>query len=316
MLKIKMLVRICAVMALLILGCAISSAETNQPGFGFATLLNGIQLDHATGELWLNNFQPTFLPPNLDYGYNSTGSKLYAILNDSTDTQVARIDLWAEQLESPYWLVSSYTVVADGNREDMGRVKLDSGDYSMDFFLDGDLFYKFPFSVDTVDSGDPFSGGTYYFLDGDWSNWGYLLYAEKNPEESLMWKVWLRNKAVEDEKDVHVDIQLTRDSNGAVVCVNHPETEWTLTPEWVRCDFEMALPAGQDEYGAYFKAKDLLADDGSYTISMNIDDEPYGIWHFNVENGELNYSGRTVRYIADAMTFIEGGRDAWWYEKE
>jgi hypothetical protein len=35
-----------------------------------------------------------------------------------------------------------------------------------------------------------------------------------------------------------------------------------------------------------------------------------------IEDGKLNYTGLTVRGKADRLTFIEGGKDAWWYEKK
>ena len=37
---------------------------------------------------------------------------------------------------------------------------------------------------------------------------------------------------------------------------------------------------------------------------------------FAVKGGKLNYTGRTLREKADPLTFIEGGRDAWWYCRE
>ena len=46
---------------------------------------------------------------------------------------------------------------------------------------------------------------------------------------------------------------------------------------------------------------------------MKINDKPYGAWKFAVKDNKLKYTDRTQRETADPLTFIEGGRDAWWY---
>jgi len=66
---------------------------------------------------------------------------------------------------------------------------------------------------------------------------------------------------------------------------------------------------------AYFKAKDLLANDGNYVLRMELDGQPYGDWPFSVADHKLTYVGRTAPG-SDPLTFIAGGKDAWWYEKK
>jgi hypothetical protein len=88
----------------------------------------------------------------------------------------------------------------------------------------------------------------------------------------------------------------------------------TLKPEWVRYEFDMVFPEGVANYGEYFKARDLVNKDGDYVLKMYIGDEIYGQWHFSVEGGKLKPVGRTVRG-SDPLTFIEGGKDAFWYER-
>ena len=78
----------------------------------------------------------------------------------------------------------------------------------------------------------------------------------------------------------------------------------------------MIFPPKGTSGGAYFKAKNLMATDGDYTLTMKIANKPYGVWKFAVKDHKLNYTGRTLRGKADPITFIEGGRDAWWYGKQ
>ena len=49
---------------------------------------------------------------------------------------------------------------------------------------------------------------------------------------------------------------------------------------------------------------------------MIVNDKPRGTWKFIVKDGKLNYTGRSLRGKADPLTFMEGGRDAWWYTKQ
>jgi hypothetical protein len=305
-----------ATLAITAIASAGISAETYSPGLGFASLLNGISLDSDTGQLCLKtDIRATFLPmaeskSSFPYDPNQ-GGKLWAVMSDSSGAEVARFDFYAEQLENPYWLLSSNIITVNGQSQETGVVKVAKGSYNLDFFLEGNKFYHFPFAVDVQKSSDPFAGGDHYFLDGDWNNYAYLMIPEGNAEQSLLWKVFLRNKGLANEKDVKVDIKITKDSDGKVLCQNRADTTWTLTPEWVRCDFDLVAPV--EKYGEYFKARDLLANDGAYTLTMKIDGQPYGVWHFSVENGALKRTGRADRATADPLTFVEGGLEAAWY---
>ena len=94
------------------------------------------------------------------------------------------------------------------------------------------------------------------------------------------------------------------------------EITLSLRAEWVRYELDIIFPMEGTSGGAYFKASDLVGTDGAYTLTMAFDGEPYGTWNFEVKDGKCVPAGRTVRGEADALTFVEGGRDAFWYEKQ
>jgi hypothetical protein len=168
--------------------------------------------------------------------------------------------------------------------------------------------------MDRSSSGDPFAGGNFSFLNGDWQDWGYFFYRDANPGQSLSYKIWLRNKGNEKAKDVKIKLEV-RDQAGKIVCMSRPEMIHTLTPEWIRFEFDFIFPMERTSGGAYFKAQDLLAKNGTYTLKISIDNRPYGNWSFSIAGGKFEYTGRTVRSKADPLTFVEGGRDAFWYKK-
>lgn len=290
----------------------------NPPGLMFSTVLNGLKTDARRGAFYVDQLQAVFLPPAESksiYPYNpDDGGKLWATLQDGAGAELARFDFYGEKREPPFWLLGSYKLSGPAKPSDGGkRLKLAKGDYVLEFFVEGTRFYRFPFAIDVISSGDAFAPEDYTFVDGDWSNWGYLYYPDANPEQNIEWKTWLRNKAHERSKDVKISVEVRRGKK--LICVSRPGTTHTLQPEWTRFAFGLVNPPEGTSGGGYFKAKDLLATDGAYTLDMAIDGKPYGQWSFTVKGGKLQYAGRAERGGGDPLTFIEGGRDAWWYGK-
>lgn len=290
-------------------------------GLMFSTLLNGCKTRYATGEFYLDHVQAVFLPTPAGsrsiYPYDPLrgGGELYAVLKDGSGAKMARFDFFAEKLKEPYWLLNSYEYRDKNGKKITGRKgpKLKKGKYTLDFFVAGKHFYHFPFSVDVLPSKDAFTPEDFHFLQGAWDKYGYLYYFEARPEKSLYWKVWLQGKS-RDKRGVEAKIKVGIHRGGKLICTNRPASH-TLKPWWTRYEFDMIEPMKGTSGGRYFKAKDLLARNGNYTLKMKINGKSYGTWKFAVKGGKLNYTGRTLRGKADPLTFIEGGRDAWWYGK-
>jgi len=306
-----------SLVVLLVLSLPAMAAEP--PGLMYSTLLNGVKMLHEDGRVTLDRIQAVFLPDaqsNTIYPYNpDDGGKLWAIVSTAGGTEIYRCDFYAELLKQPYWLLNSYklTDLRSGTNIADGWLDLSApGDYVLDFFLESGRFYTFPFSVSKLTSDDPFAGGDFYFLDGPWADWAYLYYRDADPTRSLYFKVWLRNYQHGPDRDVKPLIEIHR--GGTLICTSR-EITLGLKPEWTRYEFDMIFPMEGTSGGAYFKAQDLLATDGDYTLKLSLSGEHYGTWNFKVGGGKLNYVWRTVRGEADPLTFVEGGRDAWWYEK-
>ncbi len=299
----------------------IASAE-DAPGLMFSTVLEGVKMDHRKGDFYLGRIQAVFLPEptvksNSIYPYNpDDGGKLWAVLTTAGGDEVARYDFYAQLLKAPFWLLGSCKVTekATGNKPASGRVHLDKGEYSLDFYVEGKHFYKYPFKVDTLASESSFAPGDFSFLNGDWGKWGYLYYRNADSSQSMQWKIWMRNKGRESSKQVKVQVEVLR--GDTLICTSRPLTTYSLRPEWTRLQFDFIFPPKGTSGGRYFKAKDLVDTPGSYTLTMKIDGEPYGEWKFEVADGKPQPAGRTERGNAEPLTFVEGGIDAFWYGKE
>jgi len=291
-------------------------ASTNQdrkypPGVSFSALLNGVQMLDKDGRLHLNQIQATFIPDDCEGGF--------IVLRTSDGEELYQWDWYPDRLEKPFTLLNFHTLtdLRSGKKISAHYADMSTpGEYVLDFYLPTEHFYTYHFNAIKIGDDDPFGDGQCYTMDGDWSDWGYLYYSGADPEQSLQWKVWLRNNAC-NERDIKVNIEITRDADGELVCTSREFLTNSVQPKWIRIAFDMVFPKGKDvPHGTYFKAKDLLATDGDYSLTMKIDGELYGIWKFAVQGGKLNYIGRSLRGQANPLTFVEGGRDAWWYAKQ
>ncbi len=306
----------------LFLTTSIASAADYPPGLMFSTVLNGVKVLQDDGRLRLDNIQAVFLPdassPTGREAYNpDDGGKIWAILSKSDGTELYRLDFYGEKLQSPYWLLSAYTAtdLATNNKTTTEWLEGGkTGSYVLDFYLESGKFYTFPFKISKYGSGDPFGPGDLYYAEGDWERWGYFYYYEANPDQSLAFKVWLSNKGKAKQSDVKIKIKIFNKASGSLVCMSREGMTHTIKPEWIRYEFDMVFAEGAANPGQYFKARDLVNKDGNYVLKMFIDDEIYGQWHFTVEGGKLKPVGRTLRG-GDPLVFIEGGKDAFWYER-
>ena len=279
------------------------------PSVMFSSLLNNISLQEKDGKFDLGNqIQVVFVKEN----QNGT-----LVVRKADGTELYKQDWHTELVREPYYLVAQTKTIDAATGETIYGMKLQEGDYVLDFYLEGVKFYAYPFSVKKRSPSDPFAGGPFYTLEGDWQDWGYLIYSEARPDQTLYWKIFLRHLDTERmEKDFKIDVRIVRDKDKKLVCGGPgPGTTISLFHRWVRYEFMMSHPEKEQKYGEYFKAQNLLAVDGDYTLTLYLDEKPYGVWKFKVQNNKLAYDGRTVRGQADPQSFIEGGRDAWWYKR-
>lgn len=285
--------------------------QTYPPGIMFSTLLDNVKLIARDGSFRLGNqMQNVFMPDG------ATG-KVVVTKGNGKEFGHWNWKLDGFGLKPPYKLFGfQQPLNPDGTNFDYSKLKLTKPDeFTMDFFMGDKKFYTFPFSVRTVEPANPFDGNAIYLIDGAWNDWGYLYYADADPSQNLVWKIWMREDT--HKRTSHkVRVEVVRDKDKKLICQSRENTTNTFRNDWVRIGFDLVNPPVKTSGGAYFKAKDLLAVDGGYTLSMKIDGALYGTWKFKVEGGKPVYTGQTVRGTADPMTFVEGGKDAFWYKRE
>lgn len=279
------------------------------PGFSFSTILNGVKFLPDMAQFRLEHLQATFI---------SNDSEGCIVLRRAGGQELYQYDWKVDTFRDmkPYYLLNilGFKNLQTGETKSGGGVELkETGDYVLDFYLPEEHFYTFPFRISKVGGDDPFAEKDRWLIDGDWEDWAYFYYTDADPEKSLQFKVWLRNKSAGDPRSVKPKLEIHGPSG--LVCVGRDIT-LTLRPDWVRYEFDMIFPMEGTSGGAYFKAKDLLKQDGQYHLDFKLNQEDYGTWAFAIQNGKFVPAGRTVRGEADPLTFIEGGRDAFWYKRQ
>ncbi len=279
------------------------------PGFSFSTVLNGVKYLADKAQFRLDNLQATFI------GNDAEGC---IVLRKADGQELYQYDWKVDTFRDmkPYYLLNIMGVknLRTGETQSATWVELkETGGYVLDCYLPDEHFYTFPFSISKISGNDPFAEKDRWFIDGDWEDWAYFYYADADPEKSLQFKVWLRNKSAGDDRSVKPKLEVQ--GPGGLVCVGRDIT-LTLKPDWVRYELDMIFPPQGTSGGAYFKAGDLLKQDGKYSLTMKLDEEHYGAWEFAIKDGRFVPAGRTVRGEADPLTFVEGGRDAFWYKRQ
>ena len=137
---------------------AVCLADTPVPGLLQSTVLNGVKFSAERGELYLNQIQAVNLPkPEGAESFRAydpdSGGKLWAILANVADeeqtTQVVRYDFWGELRDDGLCLLSSFRMTDLATEEPITSkwLKLEPGDYVLDFFIDAGRFYSYGFTV-------------------------------------------------------------------------------------------------------------------------------------------------------------------------
>jgi hypothetical protein len=314
----SVLTRRCALLALaltLVFGAGLAFAFPAQtPGFQHSSLLQGVIVYPQDGGLRLINLMAVHLPDPPGGPYDARAAdparQLWAILSAADGAEIARLNFSVQKMAPTAWLLSYYTLTYPGQEPVSGTrtPKLAPGDYVLDFFVAGPKFYTFPFGVRQV-------GGKFLSI-GPWNSWGYLFHADGDPEQQLIWKIWLRRHETGDRDGIATKIELVREKDGKLIATSRPLTKQYLNEDWVRHEFGLIHPMQGTGGGAFFKAGEMLAQDGKYVLKMSVDGAPYGVWRFEIAGHKPRLVGRADRQTADPLTYVHGGTDAFWYQSE
>lgn len=280
------------------------------PALLYSDLLNALQSSAIwrEGLLQINGeiralFLPDYATNESIYSYNpDSGAKLAHVLK-KTDGSVADMQFYRGQKhQAPYWKL---------HPGDIPEEPLAAGDYVMEWYLEGDQFYRFPLSVEVAESDDAYNPEVRYFINGPWSDYVYLYIP--NETSTPMFSIWLRDKAASpgDWKEHQLNISVKRGGQEIAYWPNpnggaHPVD---LKPWWERLDMALDDPGNE-----VFYARDLK--DGSYTVTVTLDEATYGEYAFSVKGGAIQHQERQVRESTNPLEYIEGGPERFFMKRK
>jgi len=290
------------------------------PGISFWKVLDGVGIGYRDGRLNMGRMYAVCLPAPAkqsasNYPYDPDGGGKLSTIVKTTDGQTLNTYIWYAESIGGLWELSRYKVL--GGYE---AVKpLAAGNYMLEFAIEDKPFYRFPFSVAVIKSDDPYAPeGNRYFIDGAWNEYGNIYFQRNDPQSSLTFTTWVQDKAGHQNKSsVPFDVKLVSARDGRVLATDSGTLR--LEPRWLKADFYFK-PSGGDP-NAYFKAGDLLREDGRYSVRLTIDNKPYGTYPFVVKGGRIELQGKQVRENTDPLVYIvdylSGGRyTSWWIKRE
>ncbi|HLL69906.1 MAG TPA: hypothetical protein VK363_00655 [Pyrinomonadaceae bacterium] len=297
------------------------TVETNcAPGVTFASLLNSVKIGYTDGRLSLDRLYAVCLPQPVrqsasNYPYDPEGGGKFSTVIKRADGQTLGTYVWYAESIGGLWELSRYKIVGGAQ----SLKPLSQGAYVLEFAIEDKLFYRFPFSVVEVRGDDPYSApGQRYFVEGAWNEYGNLYYQRNDPASSLSFTTWVQEKAGhETKRSVPYEMKLVRESDGKVLAADRATLR--LEPRWLQARFSFRAEGGDPN--SYYKAGELLKEDGAYSFRFTLDGKPSGTYPFTVKGGRIQIQGRQLRdggapllYITD---YIAGGRHtSWWIKRQ
>lgn len=290
------------------------------PGVSFWKLLEEVRIGYSDGRLNMGRMYAVCLPApakqsTSNYPYDPDGGGKLSTMVKTADGKLLNTYVWYAESIGGLWELSRYKVL--GGYEAVQP--LAAGNYLLEFAVDDKPFYRFPFSVAVIKSDDPYApAGNRYFIEGAWNDYGNLYYQRNDPQSILTFTTWVQDKAGHQNKNaVPYDMKLINTRDGRVLAVN--DGALRLEPRWGKAALNFRTNGGGAN--AYFKAGDLLKEDGRYTVRLNINNKPYGEYPFVVKGGRIELQGKQVREKTDPMVYIvdylSGGRyTSWWIKRE
>lgn len=291
-----------------------------RPGITFGSLLNSVKVGYVDSKLQVEKLYAVCLPMpakqgGSNYPYDpDTGGKLSMDVK-SADGKTLNTYVWRAQRFTALWEVSQYKVL--GGYEAIKP--LGAGNFVLEFAIEDKPFYKFPFSVSAIKSDDPYQPpGNRYFVEGAWNDYANLYYQRNDPQSSLSFTTWVQDKiGKEGKRSVPYELKLIRARDNQVLAADAATLR--LEPRWLKAEF--LLRPAEGDGNSYFKAGELLREDGAYRLRLTIEGKLYGEYIFVVKGGRIQFQGRQVRENTDPMLYlaeyIYGGKyTSWWLKRE
>ncbi len=294
----------------------IRNPDLPAPAITYFSILKGIQ--HST--FWRDGKFGFFSPLHGVFLPEVEGGKRYspygkgdAILAhqikkaDGTILQTNIFDGWPK--DGPFYELSGLEFV-DG---------FEAGDYVVEWFLEGDLFYRLPFTVEVMTSGDEYKPEPHYYIESAWTDM-MVVYQPNGGSSPVEFGFWFRDTSYERDRFTQYWWKIDVKRNGKLVALLPLKKERDerkqkivtggedIRPWW---QFREFMPRKVGTSNDLFTRDDLT--DGTYEVTYALVKEADGsiadehTYTFVVSEGKIVPAGRQVRSETAPQDVIEGG---------
>ncbi len=310
------MIRRLALIAVTFAMVALPLAGQNRPAVVYSTLLNGMKFEYEMGRMKIERLRCVHFPDadgsgGFEYNPADGGKFETKITHLQTGLVYAEMKWYGKKEVEPYWSFERYDVNAETQptAKDGWMEFKTAGEYKMEFFLDGDVFWVFPFSISKLEGLPDVDPIEKYFLEGPWNDYAQLFFLGGRSEANLKFIVWLQNKDRRPRKDATIQLVLTKD--GSLVGSSSFDAEKvTLFPAWQRFELPVAKIV-RDTSGAEsrlaIRAEEILRQPGNYTFVLTMNGEMYGIYPFIVKDGHVQWIREQDPEEAKKSQLLYGG---------
>ena len=247
---------------------SVSAAVAAPPAIEMTSLLEAFKLQHHSGRLDLNartGANGAFIPAN---------SKVQVVIaRKGSRRPLVSLPVRVRQLGK----VWSNIQVSGATHYQF----TEGGDYTITYLVNGKPATSFDFTVNVQAGDDPFEPGSNFFVNGPWNDLGFIQVVNGKQTTPLTFKFFTRQETAKPDNNMKATVELFH--NGELVARANPGgVAWS---EWSLKEFDFSFPVEQG--GRKFTFRDLVSNDGDYTITVKMADELYGHYPIEVSNGKV-----------------------------
>lgn len=263
--------------------------QTPTPVIEFASALTGLRIRHQTGVIEFEEpnhaLATVFLPANTPVVavFTKKGSK----------TPLAQQTFGIAQGNGVFNRISRRGALAQFAAKE-------PGDYTVHYLAGRQIMSSIDFTVEAHKNDDLFQPKTHYYAKGPWDKWAYL-YAPLPDSGNTQpeFRMWVHKRSFADAPpadEYDVELRLGGDVVGVA------STGFNSTKEVQQLRFNWRHP--ESKGGRAMSVKDLTSISGNYFVVVKKNGEPYGVWPFEIKDGQPKLHARQANDYQPRANYI------------
>lgn len=316
------------------------------PAITMESLLSGGIRMTVDGKLSTPNLSVSFLPTTTKKGekanYDSYKKEDLLLYADVVNTHSKEV-----QGRFHYSVNPVLKVAAVMNQKQVHEtedfIQIGPGNYRLDFYAAGKLYYTFPFEVIERKVDDPYAAFTScLFLKGPWEDWNYFDFSGYSDKELMVWHHFIDNTTTDIENKFRVekncdyqfkyellregrifgayDSRMQGSKKGSINLARDYNTGGSTRTKWIRNSVQVTkIPGTNPDVWQQVKKSDFT--DGRYEMMVYTIDctgtKLKRSFPFMVKGGKFVQHPEQDRKVhQDPLTIVEGGPHQFWYKRK